>query len=115
MPVVTVIGIVNSMDGVGTAGKLFSISCMINGTDNLKAKFTFTLTARRNNTSIHGCDTCDNPVVHSFIARASDAGTYVCKVIVASTFLDGPIIAKTTVTLTIQSESQAYFSMGIYK
>ena len=101
----TVIGIVNPMNGLVIAGKLFSITCMINGTDNLEARFNFTLTAKDNGTVIyHEENTSATEFIYNFAARASDAGMYICKVTVTSAFLDGSIISNTAVTLTVQSK-----------
>ena len=104
-PVMTVIGIVNPMNGLVTAGELFSITCMITGADNLEARFNFSLIAGGNNTVIHH-DTGASEIhsIHNFTARASDAGMYICRVTVTSSFLDEPISASTTVTLSIQSK-----------
>ena len=104
-PVVTVIGMVNPMNGLVTAGELFSITCVITGADNLEARFNFTLIAEDNGTVIHREEnTRDTQFIHNFTARASDAGLYTCNVTVTSAFLDGPIISNTTVTHTIQSK-----------
>ena len=109
-PVVTVTGTVSPdpIRGLVTAGRLFSISCTrtITGADNLEARFQFTLTAQRNNTIINTTD--DTHLLHSFTARVSDAGTYLCKLNVTSTFLEEAIIQSKTVTLTIQSKSKAF-------
>ena len=105
----TVIGIVNPMNGSVIAGKLFSITCMIIGADNLKAKFNFTLIAEDNNTVLHHEEnTINTHLIHNFTAIASDAVVYLCKVTVTSTFLDEPIISNTTITLTIQSKSNLW-------
>ena len=111
----TVIGIVNPMNGLGTAGELFSFTCTITGADNLEAWFNFTLIAEDNNTVIHRDeDTRETRFIHNFTASASDAGMYTCNVTVTSTFLDGPIISNTTVTLTIQSRPNLwYYGFGI--
>ena len=90
------------MNGSGIAGRLFSITCMITGADNLEATFNFTLTAQDNDTVID--KTNDTFLLHSFVPRISDAGTYACRATVTSTFLDEPIISNTTVTLTLQSK-----------
>ena len=105
-PAVTVIGIVSPMNGVGTAGELFSITCMITGADNLEARFNFSLIAGGNNTVIHhDAGTSEIHSIHNFTARASDAGMYTCKVTVTSSFLDEPITSMSTaVTLSIQSK-----------
>ena len=105
-PIVTVIGIVNPMNGLVISGKLFSITCIVNGTDDLEASFNFKLIAEDNGTIIHHEeDASDTQYIHNFTARASDAGMYTCRATVTSTFLDGPIIiSNTTVTLTVQSK-----------
>ena len=104
-----VIGIVNPMNGLVTAGELFSITCVITGADNLEANFNFTLTAEDNNTVIHHDEgTREARLIHNFTARASDAGTYTCRVTVTSPFLDKPIISNTTVTLTVQSKTNLW-------
>ena len=98
----TVIATLNPIDGLVVAGGQISISCMINGANNLEARFNLTLTAQRNNTFVTTAN--DTHLQHSFIARVSDAGKYICNVIVTSAFLDGPIISNTTVTLIVQSK-----------
>ena len=94
----------NPMNGLVVAGKLFSISCMVNGTDDLEASYNFSVTAQRNNTIVKTTD--DTHLLHSFTARVSDAGNYICKVTVTSDFLDGPIFSNTTLTVTVQSKSK---------
>ena len=105
-PVVTVIGIASPMGfKLVVAGKLFSITCMVNGADDLQARFNFTLIAEGNGTVIHHEEeSSDTELIHNFTARASDAGMYICKVTVTSSFLDKPIISNTTLTLTVQSK-----------
>ena len=101
----TVIGTVNPMNGTVVAGKLFSITCTVNGADGIQARFNFTLVTEDNGTVIHREEnTRDTQFIHIFTARASDAGMYTCRVTVTSTFLDKPIISNTTVNLTVQSK-----------
>ena len=101
------VGIVNPMNGLVTAGKLFSITCMITGADGLEARFNYKLIAKENGTAIHNEeDASDIQFIHYLFARASDAGMYTCRVTVTSAFLDKPIISNTTVTLTIESRSK---------
>ena len=100
----TVIGIVN---GTGNAGKLFLITCIVIGADNLEARFNFSLIAGGNNTVIHRDeDTMETHFIHTFTAKASDEGIYICKVTVTSSFLDKAIISNTTVTLSLQSKTK---------
>ena len=95
---------VNPVNGLVIAGQLFSITCMITGADNLEATFNFDVIAEDNGAVIHHReDARDTQLIHSFNARASDAGKYVCQVTVRSGFLDEPITSMSTaVTLTVQ-------------
>ena len=107
VPVVTVIGYVNPMNGTGTAGKLFFITCVITGADNLEARLNFSLIAGGNNSVIHRDEgTRETHFIHTFTAKSSDEGIYTCKVTVTSSFLDEAIISNTTVTLTLQSKTK---------
>ena len=92
------------MDPVVIAGNMSSITCMVNGANDLEATFDFTLTSRGNGTVL--VNTNDARLHHGFTARASDAGVYICKVVVTSRFLDESISSNTTVTLTVQSKSK---------
>ena len=93
------------MNGLATAGELFSITCMVSGADKLQARFNFMLIAGKNNTVVyHEEATSDEMSTHSFTARASDAGVYACQVTVTSTFLNNSIPSSSTVTLAVQSK-----------
>ena len=93
------------MNGLATAGELFSITCVVSGADKLQARFNFMLIAGKNNTVVHHEeDTSDEMSTHSFTARASDAGVYACQVTVTSTFLNNSIPSSSPVTLTVQSK-----------
>ena len=106
-PVLTVIGFVNPMNGTGTAGKLFLITCIVTGADNLDARFNFSLIAGGNNSVIHRDeDTRETQFIHTFTAKASDEGIYTCKVTVSSSFLDEAITSNITMTLTLQSKTK---------
>ena len=106
-PTVTVIGNVNPMNGTGTAGKLFLITCIVTGADNLEARFNFSLIAGGNNSVIHRDEgTRETHFIHTFTARASDEGIYICQVTVTSSFLNEAIISNKTVTLSLQSKTK---------
>ena len=93
------------MNGLATAGELFSITCMVSGADKLQARFNFTLIAGKNNTVVHHeKDTSDEMSTHSFTARASDARMYTCQITVTSTFLNNPITSSSNVILTVRSK-----------
>ena len=98
-------GVANTMSGLGTAGKLFSITCITTGADSLKARFNFTLIAQRNNSVVKQENSSNKYLNHTFTAQVSDAGNYTCNVTVTSTFLDKPVILNAPLTLTIQSKS----------
>ena len=104
---------VNPVNGLVIAGKIVSINCMITGADSLEVTFDFELLAEDNRTVIHHReDARDTQLIHSFNARASDAGKYVCKVTVCSDFLDEPITSMSTaVTLTVQRKPICYMNL----
>ena len=103
----TVIGNVNPMDGTGTAGKLFLITCIVTGADNLDARLNFSLIAGGNNSVIHRDEgTRETQFIHTFTVKSSDEGIYTCTVTVTSSFLDEAIISNTTVTLSLQSKTK---------
>ena len=105
VPVVEVIGSAHPM-GLITAGNTFSITCIVNGANDLDARFNYKVIAEDNGI-IHQKDASDTQFTHNFTARASDAGMYTCKVTVTSTFLNEPItISSTAVTLTVQSKAK---------
>ena len=95
--------------GVITAGNTFSITCIVNGTDSLVARFNYKVIDKDNGSIIyHQEDASNTQFTHSFTARASDAGKYVCNVTVDSDFLDEAItISSTAVTLTVQSKAKS--------
>ena len=102
------------MDGLIVAGEMFLISCTINGANNLEANFLFTLTPHRNKSIVKTANT--KQLQHGFIAKASDAGKYICNATVTSAFLDGPIIKDATVTVIVQSKQILVFiAMCAYK
>ena len=95
--------------GFITAGETFSITCIVNGANDLDARFNYKVIAEDNGTMIyHQEDASDLQITHDFTARASDAGMYTCEVTVTSTFLNEPItISSTAVTLIVQSKAKS--------
>ena len=107
-PVVEVIGSAHPK-GLIIAGNTFSTTCIVNGANDLDARFNYKVIAEDSGAVIHHQeDASDTQFTHSFTARASDAGMYTCKVTVTSTFLNEPItISSTAVTLTVQSKAKS--------
>ena len=107
-PVVEVIGTAHPI-GFITAGNTFFITCIVNGANDLDARFNYKVIAEDNGTAIyHQEDESDTQFTHSFTARASNAGMYTCEVTVTSTFLDEAItISSTAVTLIVQSKTKS--------